>query len=95
MTKNGGETLCLYDNLWHPSNSSCPRWVEFSHSLSRSQRLQIAMNLHTSEDAERRHQEGLKNSKMDRDFEVKKMILSFLGGILATLIAQLIISLWK
>ncbi len=93
--KLGSETFCLYDDLWHPSNQSCSRWVKYSHNLSKSDRIQVAMNLKRGEDDERRHQEKLSSSEKDRALEVKKMICSFLLGILATLIAQGVISLWK
>jgi hypothetical protein len=80
--------LCLIYYKWHPISDHCENWVNYSFNLIKSDRLIMANELRKRLDAQ-------KSNRENKSFQIKLAILSFLSGILATLIVRGIISLCK
>ena len=84
--------FCLYDRKWHPEAHSCEHWQQYSSNISKDNRLKIASDLLNCEREERRHKEMLVSAKLDRKTQILISVISFFGGIFATLLTQWIIS---
>lgn len=93
--KSGINVLCAYDNDWRAdSTEGCSKWKEVTRGLSKKDRIDLANRLKDEESTERRHQELLEDAKVNRNLQIKLVILGTLIGILGTLISQYIWSLW-
>ena len=94
--KSGIHVLCAFDNEWRKdSTESCSKWKETMPGLSKKDRIDLAAKSTEQESINRRHFEVLQDNKESRKYQLKLVILGAVLGILGTLIAQYIISLWK
>ena len=95
MTKNCGhcnfqgdlkskKVLCLIDNSWHSVEDSCLNWLEYSYNMNKENRIQMAIEARRKIDSE-------KSSKKEKKFQIRLLILSYVLGIVSTLVTQLII----
>ena len=86
--------LCAFDNEWRPDHTEgCTRWKEATGGLSKKDRINLANKLIEQERVERRHQEVIQESRVERKTQFKLLILGFLLGIIGTLLSQWIWSL--
>jgi len=94
----GLRIYCLFDNQWHQDTDTCGHWREYAYNMSQEERLAIATDLRNREEAERRHQEILKDSKRDHWLKIIGIIIPLLvatgivSGIFKTL--RTLISKW-
>jgi hypothetical protein len=94
--KSGINVLCAYDNEWREDKAEgCNKWRETTSGLSKKDRIDLANKLRGEETTERRHQELLKDSGVNRRTQFLLLILGALLGIFCTLISQYIWSLWS
>ncbi len=93
--KPGINVLCAHDNNWHVDRSEgCSKWRETTTGLSKKDKIDLASKLKEDENTERRHQELLKDTLVNRKTQIELVILAALLGILGTLVSQYIWSLW-
>lgn len=93
--RSGIHIVCAYDNESRLDRTeACARWKETTGGLSKKDRIDLANRLKEQESTERRHQEAIQDSKMDRNTQFKLLILGALLGVIGTLISQYIWSLW-
>lgn len=91
----GSKIQCVYDSQLHQKTDTCNHWQQNNPIMSTDQRTKLASDLRNSEEAERRHKESLKSAELSRKLQIKIALFGFLAGILATLLTQLILSLWE
>ena len=72
----------------------CDRWREITRGLSKKEIIDLANRSIDQENIERRHQDVIQDAKSIRGHQFKLLILGFLLGIIGTLVAQYILSLW-
>ena len=65
--KSGINVLCAHDNEWRADKTEgCSKWRETTSGLSKKDRIDLANKLKDEETTERRHQELLKDSGVNR-----------------------------
>lgn len=94
--KSGINVLCAHDNEWRADKTEgCTNWKETTSGLSKKDRIDLANRNKGEESSERRHQELLKDSVVNRKTQFQLVIWGALLGIFCTLISQYIWSLWS
>lgn len=89
------DVLCAHDDDWRADRTEgCSKWRETTGGLSKKDIIDLANRFKDEESTERRHQELLEDAKVNRNIQIKLVILGTLLGILGTLISQYIWSLW-
>jgi hypothetical protein len=86
--QQGVSFLCLLDNRQHSEGHSCNHWNEYLHNISADARVKMASDIRNNIEAQKRHNETLQHN-------TQIAVLSFLLGIISTLLVQKILSLWK
>ncbi len=87
--------VCAFDNeSRRDSTEGCNRWKETTAGLSKKDRIDLANKIKEEQSTQLRHQEVIQDSKEGRKFQVKLLIFGALLGVIGTLFAQYIWSLW-
>lgn len=86
--QQGVSFLCLLDKQQHSEGHSCKYWNEYLHNISVDARVKMASDIRNNIEAQKRHNETLKHN-------TQIAILSFLLGIISTLLVQKILFSWK
>ena len=93
---SGINVLCAYDNNWRLDRTEgCGRWREITEGLSKKEKIDLANRSIDQENTERRHKDVIQEAKSTRGHQFKLLILGFLLGIIGTIFAQYILSLWS
>ena len=93
---SGINVLCAYDNNWRLDRTEgCGRWRKITEGLSKKEKIDLANRSIDQENTERRHKDVIQEAKSTRGHQFKLLILGFLLGIIGTIFAQYILSLWS
>ena len=87
--------MCAFDNeSRRDSTEGCDRWKETTSGLSKKDRIDLANRLKEEQSTQLRHQEVIQDAKEGHKLQFKLLILAALLGVIGTLVAQAIWSLW-